>query len=177
MYNLHLTAEQLEIRGNRKGFRDAPNKPIALSRIVWRQVSGHFPVEILDQASQMGCGTLALSEKREVRVSISDSVHRYRRLAVGDVGVAAPWRDFSSGAPPVRPCDTPSSVRGFCPSSWRTTGFTSRLQTMSPIPMRWNYCRPALRKPASKRLPCRDGNGWVINGVQGLHYQCAHCQS
>ena len=62
MYNLHLTAEQLEIRDTVRDFVAQEIKPIALKAARLEAGERRFAPEIFDKASQMGLRTLALSE-------------------------------------------------------------------------------------------------------------------
>jgi len=64
MYNLQLTAEQLEIRDMLRDFVEREFKPVVLKadRIDVRDRT--LPIDLLDQASQLGMRTLALSEDR-----------------------------------------------------------------------------------------------------------------
>jgi len=90
MYNLHLSAEQLEIRDTVRDFVTREIKPVALKaeRLDLRDRS--LPMQLLDQASPMGLRTLALSEDRggagadELTCCIVTE-----ELAAGDADIAA----------------------------------------------------------------------------------------
>jgi hypothetical protein len=62
MYNLHLTAEQLEIRDTVRDFVTSEIKPVVLDAARLDADDRRLPMELLDKASQMGLRTLALSE-------------------------------------------------------------------------------------------------------------------
>ena len=62
MYNLHLSAEQLEIRDTVRDFVDGVIKPVALKADRLDAGDRSLPMDVLDQASQMGLRALALSE-------------------------------------------------------------------------------------------------------------------
>jgi alkylation response protein AidB-like acyl-CoA dehydrogenase len=62
MYNLHLSAEQLEIRDTVRHFVAREIKPVALKAERLDACDRRLPMELLDKASQMGLRTLALSE-------------------------------------------------------------------------------------------------------------------
>jgi butyryl-CoA dehydrogenase len=64
MYNLHLSAEQLEIRDTVRDFVTREIKPVALKAERLDVCDRRLPMQLLDQASQMGLRTLALSEDR-----------------------------------------------------------------------------------------------------------------
>ena len=60
MYNLHLSAEQLEIRDTVRDFVTREIKPVALKADRLDVCDRRLPMQLLDQASQMGLRTLAL---------------------------------------------------------------------------------------------------------------------
>ena len=62
MYNLHLTAEQLEIRDTVRDFVTREIKPVVLKAERLDICDRRLPMQLLDQASQIGLRTLALSE-------------------------------------------------------------------------------------------------------------------
>ena len=64
MYNLHLSAEQLEIRDTVRDFVTAEIKPVVLNADRLDAGDRRLPMELLDKASQVGLRTLALSEER-----------------------------------------------------------------------------------------------------------------
>ncbi len=90
MYNLHLSAEQLEIRDTVRDFVEREIKPVMLKadRIDVRDRS--LPMELLDQASQLGMRTLALSEDRGgVGADALTCCIVTEELAAGDADIAA----------------------------------------------------------------------------------------
>ena len=62
MYNLHLTPEQLEIRDTVRDFGTREVRPVVLRSDRLDVRDRTLPMALLDQASQMGLRTLALSE-------------------------------------------------------------------------------------------------------------------
>jgi alkylation response protein AidB-like acyl-CoA dehydrogenase len=62
MYNLHLTPEQLEIRDTVRDFGTREVRPVVLKSDRLDVRDRTLPMALLDQASQMGLRTLALSE-------------------------------------------------------------------------------------------------------------------
>jgi alkylation response protein AidB-like acyl-CoA dehydrogenase len=62
MYNLHLSAEQLEIRDTVRDFVARQIKPFALKPARMEALDRTLPAELLHKASQLGLRTLALSE-------------------------------------------------------------------------------------------------------------------
>ncbi|MDP2706430.1 MAG: acyl-CoA dehydrogenase family protein, partial [Burkholderiales bacterium] len=89
MYNLQLSAEQQEIRDTVRDFVVREIKPVALHPDRLQAEDPHFPLEILDQASQMGLRTLALSEALGgAGADHLTSCVVAEELATGDVGFA-----------------------------------------------------------------------------------------
>src|SRR5262245_39469081 len=64
MYNLHLSTEQLEVRDTISEFVTRTSKPVALKPERLQICDRQPPMHLMDQASQMGLRTLALSEDR-----------------------------------------------------------------------------------------------------------------
>ena len=90
MYNLHLSAEQLEIRETVRDFVTREIKPVMLKAERLDVCDRRLPMELLDQVSQMGLRTLALSEDR----GGAGSDHLTccivtEELAAGDADIAA----------------------------------------------------------------------------------------
>jgi len=64
MYSLQLSAEQLEFRDTVRDFTTNEIRPVALNEQRLDAVDRRLPMDLVDQASQMGLRTLALSEER-----------------------------------------------------------------------------------------------------------------
>ncbi len=62
MYNLHLTSEQIEIRDTVRDFVNSEIKPVVLKAERLDAGQRTLSMDLLEQASQMGLRTLALSE-------------------------------------------------------------------------------------------------------------------
>ena len=62
MYNLHLTAEQLEFRDTVRDFVEREIKPVALHPDRLQPFDKPLLAGLLEKASQMGLRTLALPE-------------------------------------------------------------------------------------------------------------------
>ena len=62
MYNLHLSPEQLEFRDTVRSFGAQKIKPVMLNSQRLDSGDRQLPMDLLDQASQIGLRTLALSE-------------------------------------------------------------------------------------------------------------------
>src|SRR5262245_63159454 len=64
MYNLHLSTEQLKIRDTIRNFVSREIKPVVLKAERLEVCDRRPPMQLIDQASQMGLRALALSEDR-----------------------------------------------------------------------------------------------------------------
>ena len=90
MYNLHLSAEQLQIRDTVRDFVAEVIKPLALKPERLEARARPLLVEALDQAAQLGLRTLALSEDRGgAGADNLTCCIVTEELAVGDPDVAA----------------------------------------------------------------------------------------
>jgi alkylation response protein AidB-like acyl-CoA dehydrogenase len=97
MYNLHLSAEQLEFRDTVRDFVRQEIKPVALKPERLEPFEHPLLTEILDKASQMGLRTMALSEDNGGAGAdhLTGSIVT-EELAVGDVDVAAVLAETSA---------------------------------------------------------------------------------
>jgi Acyl-CoA dehydrogenases len=90
MYSLQLSPEQLEIRDTVGDFVTREIKPVALKSDRLDQCDRSLLVDLLDQASQMGLRSLALSEERGgAGVDALTSCIVTEELAAGDADIAA----------------------------------------------------------------------------------------
>ena len=90
MYNLHLTAEQLEFRDTLREFAEKEVRPVALHPDRLQPFEKPLLTELLDRASEMGLRTLGLSE--EAGGAGADTLTAcmvFEELAAGDVDIAA----------------------------------------------------------------------------------------
>src|SRR5262249_33855279 len=97
MYNLHLSAEQLEIRDTVRDFVAQEVKPRALEPRRLEKRERPLLTDALDQASQLGLRALALSE--ELGGAGADTLTCCivtEELAVGDPDVAAVLAETST---------------------------------------------------------------------------------
>ena len=97
MYNLHLSAEQLEFRDTVRDFVDDEVKPVTLKADRLDLGDRSLPVEVLRKASQMGLRTLALPEELGgVGADALTCCIVTEELAVGDTDVAAVLAETSA---------------------------------------------------------------------------------
>ena len=137
MYNLHLSAEQLEFRDTVRGFVDDEVKPVTLKADRLDLGDRSLPMDVLRKASQMGLRTLALPEDLGgVGADALTCCIVTEELAVGDADVAAVLtRDLGAGAAAVRGDDAgaaralPAGVPGGRRLSPRAAPAASRATT------------------------------------------------
>ena len=97
MYNLHLSAEQLEFRDTVRDFVAQEIRPVALKPERLEPFERPLLTQILERASQMGLRTMALSEDNGgAGANILTTCIVTEELAVGDVDVAAVLAETST---------------------------------------------------------------------------------
>lgn len=97
MYNLHLSAEQLEFRDTVRDFVRQEIKPVALKPERLEPFERPLLTEILDKTSQMGLRTMALSEDNGgAGADRLTGAIVTEELAVGDVDIAAVLAETST---------------------------------------------------------------------------------
>ncbi len=172
MYDLHLTAEQLEIRETVRDFVAREIKPFALKPERLEAFERRLPAELLEQASQMGLRTLALSEAAGgAGAEHLTSCIVAEELAVGEVGIAVTLAQTSSlGHLLFDLVMTPEQRARYLPQFLSDHGFHLALADHEPDQdTGWIYHRPAVAQSGIKTTAVQDGSGaWVINGVKDL---------
>jgi alkylation response protein AidB-like acyl-CoA dehydrogenase len=97
MYSLHLSAEQLEFRDMIRDFVAQEVKPVAIKSERLEPFEQPLLVDLMDQASQMGLRTMALSEDNGgAGADNLTSCIVAEELAVGDVDIAAVLAETSA---------------------------------------------------------------------------------
>jgi alkylation response protein AidB-like acyl-CoA dehydrogenase len=172
MYNLHLSAEQLEIRDTVRDFVTREIKPVALKAERLDVCDRRLPMQLLDQASQMGMRTLALSEDR----GGAGSDHLTccivtEELAGGDADLAATLLTTSwLGHLLFDRAMTDAQRERFLPKfvsddrfHLAFAGHEAETDTRLGI----SYHRPALTDAVVKTTAVKAANGeWIINGAK-----------
>lgn len=172
MYNLHLTAEQLEIRETVRDFVLREINPVVLHPDRLQEFNPRFPLELLDQASQMGLRTLALSE--ESGGAGADSLTScivMEELAAGDADVAAALAQTSLlGHVLFEQAMTPAQRARFLPQFVQDGRYHLAFAGHDPdADLGWSYHRPRASETSVATTAVRQSNGeWVVNGVTGL---------
>src|SRR5438128_560284 len=97
MYNLHLSAEQLEFRDTVRGFVDGEVKPVTLNAQRLDAADHSLPMDVLRKASQLGLRTLALPEELGgIGADALTCCIVTEELAAGDADIAAVLTETSA---------------------------------------------------------------------------------
>jgi alkylation response protein AidB-like acyl-CoA dehydrogenase len=171
MYNLHLSAEQLEIRDTVRDFVTSVIKPVVLAADRLDAGDRRLPLDLLDHASQMGLRTLALSEERGgAGADNLTCCIVTEELAAGDADVAAALSETSRlGHILFDQAMTEAEYEGFLPNfldddryhlafAGREPGDDTRLGV--------NYHRPVATGHKLKTTAMSSGDSLVINGLK-----------
>jgi len=167
MYNLHLSPEQLEFRDTVRGFVDDVVKPVTLKADRLDLGERTLPLPVLDQASQMGLRTLALSEELGgVGADQLTCCIVTEELAAGDADLAAVVAEtamlgkllFSAMSPAQR-----QRHQAFLDDDRFHLAYADH-EPKSETALGINYHRPAAAIGPLKTTATRDGDGWVIQG-------------
>lgn len=171
MYNLRLSAEQLEIRDTVRDFVAHEIKSVALKPDRLEAGERRLLVEVLDQASQLGLRTLVLSEK--LGGAGADSLTCCivtEELAVGDADVAAVFAETAAlGRVLFNERMTAAQRERFLPQFLADHRYHLALAEDEPKTdnaLGVNYHRPGASEPGLKTTAVRTGNAWVVNGVK-----------
>jgi hypothetical protein len=171
MYSLHLSSEQLEIRDTVRDFVTREIKPVALKADRLDQRDRTLLVDLLDQASQMGLRSLALSEDRGgAGVDALTSCIVTEELAAGDADIAAVLSESSRLAHVLfDQCMTDAQRDALLPKfldgDRYHLAFAGR-EPGSDMRLGVNYHRPADTEVAVKTTAAKAGNDWIVNGVK-----------
>ncbi len=169
MYNLHLSAEQLEIRDTVRDFVTQEIKPVALKPARLEPHVKPLLTDVLEQASRLGLRTLALSE--ELGGTGADTLTRCivtEELAAGDPDVAAVLAQTSSLAGLLfNPGVTQGQRDHFLTPFLQDDRYHLALADQEPEQERTlgiNYHRPETGKADVLTTAARAGDDWIING-------------
>lgn len=169
MYDLHLTAEQLEFRDTLRDFVEREVKPAALRPSRLEAFGKPLLLDLLGQASQMGLRTLALSE--EAGGAGADSLTScivLEELAAGDVDIAvALGQTAALGHTLFDRLMAPAQRSRFLPEFMRDDNYHLAFAGRdSAAGIGWSYHRPLDIESGVEPIAVKQGNGdWVINGA------------
>jgi alkylation response protein AidB-like acyl-CoA dehydrogenase len=171
MYNLHLSAEQLEIRDTVRDFVTAVIKPVVLNADRLDAGDRTLPIDLLDQASQMGLRTLALSEERGgAGADHLTCCLVIEELAAGDADVAAALSETSRLAHILfDEAMTEAQYEAFLPAFLEDDRYHLAFAGHEPghdTRLGVNYHRPVAIDRELKTAAEPSGDSLVINGVK-----------
>src|SRR6516225_5991520 len=160
MYDLRLSAEQLQIRDTVREFVAEVIKPLALKPQRLEARARPLLVEALDQAAQMGLRTLALSEDRGgAGADNLTCCIVTEELAVGDPDIAAVLAQTSTLAQALFDRLMTAEQRArFLPP------FLAEHEAGRDAALGINYHRPQTSGASFKTTAVRAGDGWAVNG-------------
>ena len=171
MYNLHLSAEQLEIRDTVRDFVAQEIKPVVLKSERLEAGDRRVPEDLLVAASQMGLRTLALSE--DLGGAGADTLTSCivtEELAAGDPDIAAILSETSALAHILFDVLMTAEQRErvlpeFLADDRYQLALADREPETDPA-LGINYHRPVANHAPIRTTAVRDGNAWVINGTK-----------
>ncbi len=172
MYNLHLTPEQQEFRDTVRDFVEREIKPVILHPDRLQNFAKTLPVALLDQASQMGLRSLALSEVLGgAGADNLTSCIVAEELAVGDIGIAVTLAETSRLAHLLfDQMMTPAQRQRFLPAFVADDRFhLAFAMHVSDAELGWKYHRKLTETPTCQLSAVRQSNGdWIVNGTTGF---------
>ncbi|HEX5213751.1 MAG TPA: acyl-CoA dehydrogenase family protein [Pseudolabrys sp.] len=171
MYSLQLSPEQLEIRDTVRDFVTREIKPVALKADRLDQCDRTPLVDLIDQASQMGLRSLALSEDRGgAGADALTSCIVTEELAAGDADIAAVLSESSRLAHVLfDQCMNDAQRDAFLPKFLNGDRYHLAFAGREPdsdTRLGVKYHRPATTEVAVKTTAAKSGNDWVVNGVK-----------
>jgi alkylation response protein AidB-like acyl-CoA dehydrogenase len=171
MYNLHLTAEQLEFRDTLRDFVTREVTPAALHPDRLQPFEKPLLQDALTTASQMGLRTLALSE--EAGGAGGDCLTAcivMEELGAGDPDLAmALARTSALGHMLFDRLMTPAQRSRFLPKFIEDDAYHLAFAGREPnAALGWSYHRPMADDGAEEATAVKQGNDWVINGSIAL---------
>ncbi len=172
MYDLHLSAEQLEIRDTVRDFVARQVKPVVLKADRLDVGDCRLPMALLDQASQLGLRTLTLAE--DLGGAGADQLTCAivtEELAAGDADIAATLAETSRLATLLFGSAMSTAQRErllplFADDDRCQLAFASR-EPGADTGLGVNYHRPVAVESNLKTTAVKSADGdWVVNGVK-----------
>ena len=170
MYDLRLSAEQIEIRDTVRDFVAQEVKPAALDAQRLDACDRRLLAGVLDKASQLGLRTLALPE--ELGGADADTLTLCivtEELAVGDVDVAAVLAETSGLAGVLFSRMTAEQRDRLLPQFVTDDRYHLARAVHEPeadTALGIHYHRPGAIEAGRKTTAARSGDGWIVNGVK-----------
>jgi alkylation response protein AidB-like acyl-CoA dehydrogenase len=171
MYNLHLSAEQLEFRDTIRDFVAQEVKPIALKPQRLEPFEHPLLTDVLAKASQMGVRTMALSEKNGgAGADHLTGCIVVEELAMGDVDVAAVLAETSALSHILFDrLMTPAQRDRFLPQFLSDDRYHLAFAAHEPdadTSIGVNYHGTAAKGPIATKVVRADNGDWIINGIK-----------
>src|SRR6185295_1692869 len=168
MYNLNLTAEQLEFRDTLRDFVEREVKPAAIHPDRLQPFEKPLMLDALDGASRLGLRTLALSE--EAGGAGADTLTCcivMEELAAGDVDVAAVLaRTALLGQVLFDKTMAPAQKKRLLPSFVEDERYHLALAGRDfAAGIGWSYHRALAAEMGAEPSAVKQGSDWVVNGV------------
>jgi alkylation response protein AidB-like acyl-CoA dehydrogenase len=170
MYDLHLTAEQLEFRDTVREFAEKEMKPPSLHPDRLQPFEKPLLREVLDKASELGLRTLALSEAAGgAGADTLTACIVLEELAAGDIDVAVALAHTSAlGQVLFDRLMTPGQRERWLTKFVEDQGFHLACAARDPEAGRgWNYHNPEALDEVEEPVAVKQGSDWVINGSAG----------
>lgn len=174
MYDLSLTAEQLEFRDTVRDFVQREIKPVVLHPDRLQDLERRPPLELLDKASRMGLRTLALSE--DLGGAGADNLTSCivsEELAAGDVDIAVTLAQTSMlGHILFDELMTPEQRARFLPGFLADDRYHLAFAAREPdhdADSAWRYHRAVASERGCSTTAVRKRNGdWTVNGAKSF---------
>jgi alkylation response protein AidB-like acyl-CoA dehydrogenase len=172
MYDLHLSAEQLEIRDTVRDFVTRHVKPVVLKADRLDAGDRRLPMALLDEASQLGLRTLTLAE--DLGGAGADQLTCAivtEELAAGDADIAATLAETSRLATILFGSAMSEAQRGrllplFANNDRCQLAFASQ-EPGAEAGLGLNYHRPVAAESDLKTTAVKSADGdWIVNGVK-----------
>ena len=171
MYNLHLSAEQLEFRDTVRGFVEDEVKPGTLNSQRLDAGDRSLPTDVLRKASRMGLRTLALPEELGgVGADALTACIVTEELAAGDADIAAVLMETSALARRLFAAMTPQQRDRFLPRFLADDDYHLAVadhESGADTALGVNYHRPETVERRVTTAAQRADGDLVINGTKG----------
>ena len=168
MYDLHLSAEQIEMRDTVRDFVEKEIKPAALHPSRLEPFEKPLMADLLGKASQMGLRALALAEEAGgAGADCMTSCIVMEELAAGEVDIAAALGHTAALAPCVFARMSSAQRTKFFAKFAEDDGFHLAFAGRDPLAgLGWSYHRPLAAPDTPELSAVKQGNGdWLINGA------------
>src|SRR5262249_30149635 len=171
MYNLELSPEQIEIRDTIRDLVAREIKPFALQSARLEAGDRQLPMQLLDQASQMGLRALALSEASGgAGVDNLTCCIVTEELASGDPDIAAVLSHTATLAhvlfDQLMSAEQRSRQLPAFLADDRCHLALADLQADCEPALGVNYHRPETSNAALRTTAVRDSGEWIVNGAK-----------